>query len=342
MASKSDISIGQRFDTVTLPSYKRAGSWKSKFSRLLGIFWNPYERRLRAFWRLVGAVVLMILLTNLILGLLSVLGIANPTPVTGQIIFNSLAVAAVLIATRLLDRRKISDIGLGFNNRWFRDLGFGLLLGAALWTALFLFELAAGWITIEEFFRDANDGRPFLVSLLPAVILYISVGIFEELAFRGYLLRNVAEGFNFGFIGKRGAIILSWLLTALLFGALHGSNTNTGVIEVLNIALAGIWLGLGYILTGSLMMPIGAHITFNFFAGHVFGFQVAGMVQNATTLIAIKQSGPEAWTGGAYGPGGGLLGPAMLALGILLLVAWARARHGKLRIFTTLVNPRNQ
>lgn len=249
------------------------------------------------------------------------------------------ALVAVYLATRFLDKRRFSDTGIRLKRDWWIDLGFGLLLGALLMTFIFLVELAAGWITIGETFHTAEPGQPFIVAILLPVLLFLMVGIAEELMFRGYLLLNLAEGFNLRFIGPRGALVLSWLLTSVLFGTGHATLPNATFLSSVYIALAGIWFGLAYVLTGSIAIPIGAHITWNFFQGHVFGFPVSGGRDFSTTFVALKQGGPEVWTGGAFGPEAGLLGLLGFVLGVLLVAVWIRVRYRRLTLFTAIADP---
>ena len=100
--------------------------------------------------------------------------------------------------------------------------------------------------------------------------------------------------------------------------------------------MGGIFLGMGYVLTGSLAIPIGTHITWNFFQGNVFGFPVSGTTFFPVTFAAIEQSGPDAWTGGSFGPEGGLMGLLAILLGILAVAVWVRLRYGKLTLFTDI------
>jgi len=96
-------------------------------------------------------------------------------------------------------------------------------------------------------------------------------------------------------------------------------------------------------LTGSLAIPIGIHITWNFFQGYVFGFPVSGGRDFSTTFIAIQQGGPTVWAGGDFGPEGGLIGLLAMMLGILLVIAWVRFRYRRLRLFTAIAeSPRSR
>ena len=86
---------------------------------------------------------------------------------------------------------------------------------------------------------------------------------------------------------------------------------------------AGLFLGLGFILTGELAIPIGLHMSWNFFQGSVFGFPVSGL-KLGDSLITIQQGGPDFITGGTFGPEAGLIGLAAIILGGLMIVLWLR------------------
>jgi uncharacterized protein len=90
------------------------------------------------------------------------------------------------------------------------------------------------------------------------------------------------------------------------------------------------------VLTGRLGLPIGIHITWNFFQGNVFGFPVSGNVFQAATFLAINQTGPRLWTGGAFGPEAGLIGLIAISLGSVLTVIWVQARYHRVRLYTPL------
>ena len=299
--------------------------------RILLPFWNSDDRRLRALWRLTLHVILV-----------AVLFVALGVPVTlasedledsfafgiVEMALSGLAiVAGTLLAARFLDRRPISDLGLRFSSHWWRDLGYGLFLGAFLMLLIFLVELALGWVTVEEIFLT-NKSVPFGLAILWPLTLFLAVGIYEELLSRGYHFKNLAEGLSFSPLGRRRAILLAWLISSAVFGLLHAGNPNATVVSTVNLFLAGLFLGLPFLLTDQLAMPIGIHITWNFFQGNVFGFPVSGTSANETTFIAVQQGGPNLWTGGAFGPEAGLLGIAAIVVGSLLIVWWVKRTRG--------------
>jgi membrane protease YdiL (CAAX protease family) len=248
----------------------------------------------------------------------------------------SAAVLTVWLAGHFLDRRPFSDFGFQLGAGWWLDLLFGMVLGALLMTVVFFVELGLGWIRVTGAFEIYGTDAPFAVSLLLPIIYFVCVGFSEETVSRGYQLKNAAEGLNYPVLGPRGAVVLAWVLTSVFFGVLHADNPNATPISTLNIVLAGLMLGLGYVLSGELAIPIGLHITWNLFQGTIYGFPVSGLEPFAATLLVTEQNGPKLWTGGSFGPEGGLLIPAVMLFGMSLIVLWTRLRTGKVSLSTSV------
>jgi membrane protease YdiL (CAAX protease family) len=319
------------------------------------VFWNGDERRVRALWRLIGQLLILLAIalpTQIGLGAVALMvrtaqgGITtSPMALTQSppvIALATLAILAAILASvwlagRFLDRRPFADFGFHIAGNWWRDLGFGLFLGAALMLIIFLIELGAGWVSITGTLATRAPGAPFFLSILLPLTTFVAVGIYEELLSRGYHLRNMAEGLNWTIIGPHWAIVIATLISSALFGLAHLANPNASFISSFNIFVAGaVLLAAGYLLTGELAIPIGVHITWNFFQGNVFGFPVSGANFGSATFIRIQQGGPEAWTGGAFGPEAGLLGLGAILLGGLTTALWVRWRYGRVGLYTKL------
>lgn len=305
--------------------------------------WNSSERRLRAGWRLLIHLILWVftpaLLDKALGGTLARLldaAISDFVVPGNRVALSGLTLAATLASTwfaaRYLDRRPLCALGLQMDSAWWLDLAFGLGLGAALMTLVFVAEYALGWVTVLRTFSVEPLGMPFSVAILAPAAVFVVVGISEEILSRGYQTRNMAEGLNFGGRHPVAALVAAWAVSSLLFGMLHVFNPNSTWISTLNLMLAGMFLGLGLILTGRLGLPIGLHITWNFFQGNVFGFPVSGNDFTSATFLAIRQGGPQLWTGGAFGPEAGLIGIAAILLGSLLIVLWVRLRYGRVAL----------
>ncbi len=314
----------------------------------MSLFIDKSERRLHALWRILLFFILFLIgsvVAGMVSGLIATgLAFASGTLTTEAMmdpaamqavimetltksplmlalttLFSGLVtIVIVLFAGRFIDKRKLSDFGIRMGGKWWLEFIIGLALGAVLMLFIFLVELAAGWITITGTFQGAN-GASFISGFIGMAIVFLMVGIYEELMTRGYLLVNMSEGLRKLKLSPRAAIILALVISSAIFGMLHLNNPNTTWISTLNLSIAGIFLGLGMVLTGRLGLPIGLHITWNFFQGVVFGFPVSGTTP-AATVIAIKQGGPDLWTGGAFGPEAGLLGLLAMAIGTVIII----------------------
>jgi uncharacterized protein len=315
------------------------------------VFWNALEKRLRAGWRIFVYTLLWIfapLIAAQLLGNWLALPLISVFPTVAGIAPHAVAVALRLVvvvlvtwlAAWLLDRRRVREYGLCFDPRWWLDFAFGLALGAVLMAFIFVVEWWAGWVTVVAVMELSLPGVTFWGAILGALLLFIVVGITEELLARGYHLRNLAEGLNFRPVGALGALLLAWLLSSSFFGLLHIFNPNATWYSTAALMVAGLFLGLGFVLTGSLAIPIGLHITWNFFQGNVFGFPVSGNTFESATFIAIEQQGPPLWTGGAFGPEAGLLGMIAIALGCVLTLIWVRWRYGHVQLYKALAEYR--
>jgi membrane protease YdiL (CAAX protease family) len=327
-------------------------------------FWTGKEKRLRSFWRLAIMVFLLFLFGGAISSAAAVVRLAvigfsqgstiltnNPQQfinrlawVTQSPIFINLisgiivlltALITWLIMARWIDHRPMVDYGFHFTRSWWRDFGFGLLLGLLLMALIFLVEYSAGWLKVTATFHSTSPGILFWIELLIGFLFFVSVGIYEELITRGVLLRNMAEGLNAAVVGPQRALILGYLLSSLIFGILHGTNPNATMFSTLILMAAGLFLGLGYLLTGELAIPIGLHIAWNFCEGNIFGFPVSGM-NMGPAVLAIQQNGPVLFTGGAFGPEAGLVGLTAILLGGWLTVWWVRRTMGKAAIMQRL------
>jgi hypothetical protein len=318
----------------------------SPLDRARRLVWNDDQRRLRAPVRLpLGIVLLFLVGLALSVGATVVsdaLGVDLGGGLAGQATSTAVAtlvpLVGVYVVGRVLDRRWFTDFGFHLDADWWLDCTFGAALGAALMGGIFLLELAAGWVSVTGYLV-VETGQSFAAAFAGAVVLFVGVSVREELLLRGYLLTNLAEG-GVGLPGlsPRGAVVLATVLSSGVFGLLHASNPNATALSTASIGVAGVFLALGYLLTGELAIPIGLHLTWNLFQGTVFGFPVSGL-GFGVSVVGIEQSGPTVATGGSFGPEAGLTGLTAMVLGSALTVAWVRWRTGTVALDAAVWTP---
>ncbi len=291
------------------------------------------DSRIRAGWRLLMQLVFSVLFYIPLHLVASQLGGQNL-----QIVAGGLAITlAVWVAGRILDKRPMRDFGLRVDAQWWRDCLAGFLMATLVMTLIVLFQWAVGWIEFTGFGWNRAAQRSFVVSLSGYVITMAVVGFYEELWSRGYQLRNLTEGFYTG-SNKNVAGLIAIGISSLLFGILHIGNPNITLLGILVIFLAGVMLALPYVVTGQLGYSVGLHFAWNAIQGAFYGLPVSG-IRFRHSLLQFEAVGPELWTGGRFGPEGGLLG----VIGVLLLIAMSivilRLRNYQLTISDELVRP---
>ena len=292
------------------------------------IFLSPAEPRLRAGWRLVLHTLLVIILSILIgivifipIGVLKI-NFSSPVALLANELTMLFAITgATFLARRFLDRRSIVSLGLKPGFRAVTDILVGIVIAFILMGLVFSIEIAVGWTKFDGFAWQFDTLSTVLGGLAMWLVIFLIVGWQEELLSRGYHLQTLESGLN-----------LFWavLLSSSVFGALHIFNPGATWISTLGIVLAGFFLALPYILTRQLWLSIGLHIGWNFFEGVVFGFPVSGL--DTFQLLRHTVSGPELWTGGAFGPEAGLIIIPALLFGSILIFIYARSNFRKLNL----------
>ena len=286
------------------------------------LFLTTKEQRLRAGWRLAFQFLWMAALLG-VFGLpLEALtrllpGFHPQATLLGSTVIAFLAITiSVYLARRYLDRRSFKSLGLHSNAQGWRDLFFGIGLSGLLIGFVYLVEWAAGWLRFDGFAWQTQTSGWVLGGFLGSATVFILVGWYEELYFRGYLLHNLSDGLN-----------LAWgvSLSAAIFAIAHAANPNLSWEALMGLFASGLFLAFGYLRTRQLWLPIGLHIGWNFFEGSVFGFPVSGI--GYFRLIEQTDLGPQLATGGEFGPEAGLIILPALLLGAVLIYIFSRNRQ---------------
>lgn len=262
-------------------------------------------------WRILLTTTIAITCTVFVYLLLSL--VILDVSLASQIALSISVLFSIWIAARFIDKRPFADFGLYISLKWAKDCLAGFVIAALTMIIIYAILFGMDWVVITEIHSVANFS--FIGGLFTVFVTMIAVSVWEEAYFRSYLIPNIKESLNTSYISTGNAMLGAVLISSLLFGLGHGSNPSASYISTLNIFIAGLVLAYPFILTGSLALSVGIHLAWNYFQGAVFGLYVSGS-ELEYSIIESTVTGPEAFTGGDFGPEAGAAG----LLGLMILV----------------------
>lgn len=185
-----------------------------------------------------------------------------------------------------------------------RELAVGLLLGAVSISIVFFTLVLTGNAHVVSWQPQ------FTTNALTYLLIFILVGISEELFYRGFVIATLRTYQNKWF---------SILLSSIIFSFIHFFNNEFHFLSFLNIVLIGIVFAYAFIETNSLWLPIGYHILWNYFQGNVYGFNVSGITVPGIFITEYQEN--TIMNGGGFGPEGGLV-TTVVTLLAMLFIKW--------------------
>jgi membrane protease YdiL (CAAX protease family) len=201
-------------------------------------------------------------------------------------------VPLVFLATKFLWGRSFEWMRLQFD---VKSLFLGLVLGLLLpFVVLLILKL----LGVAKLSLSANPlHSPAGLIIAGYAFTAIFAGLAEEVVFRGMAVREIA-------------IENGWLLAALIGGVYFGLVHLASRLKNLTPG-NGLWILLGsllvtflfaalYVRSGSLWLPIGFHIAWNFCLKGIMGVTLSGQEANAG-LLTVELSGSQWLTGGNFG-----------------------------------------
>jgi membrane protease YdiL (CAAX protease family) len=196
------------------------------------------------------------------------------------------------LTLRVFDRGSLADIGLGTAGASGRNFLIGLAAGSGSAVLLMAIPLCVG---AAHFELRQNSGFAWGgLAFYLAALLFGAVG--EETLFRGYAFQLAIERF-----GPYATV----LPVAVLFGYGHAANPHANPLAIFNTTLWGVLLGYAFLRSRDLWLPIGLHYGWNV-ALPLFGATLSGLTIEVTRYLYKWDLG-SLWSGGDYGPEGGLL-----------------------------------
>src|SRR5699024_621129 len=135
------------------------------------------------------------------------------------------AIGATLIAFRAINKKNPNKLGVQGPPL---DFLVGLALGAVSMTIIFLILYATNNISLVNDFTSPNITPYFFVY----GILFILFGLFEEMFFRGYVMKTLTS--------RRNSKLTIYLVSAGFFSLTHIINPNLSVLGLVNIFFIGL------------------------------------------------------------------------------------------------------
>jgi membrane protease YdiL (CAAX protease family) len=208
------------------------------------------------------------------------------------------ATIATALSMRIYEHATLAEVGFPWNRASVANvlLGLGGGIGAAL--IVLLGPVAEG----AAAFVKSPESPPWTGAVL-AVIVLLFGGIGEEMLFHGY---------GFQILMRRLGPFATILPVSVLFAVAHSANLNASPLGLVNTGLWGVVLGYAFWRSGDLWLPIGLHVGWNWMLP-LFGTPLSGFTIGLTGYTLRWNTSPL-WSGGAYGPEGGLLTTAVLVV----------------------------
>ncbi len=265
--------------------------------------------RLREGWRVLGylaAAYVMLLFAEVIYGMAA----PRRLPLVEPWIEGLAYVIPTWFCLRL-ERSTWAAIGFRMDQRWLRHLGLGALGGGGIMGATALMVFAMGGC---HWTRTPGIG---VADMARGACLYLGVALAEETYYRGYPFQRLTRAIGFP---------AAQIVFASFFAYGHWGNPGmhgaTLFWATLNIGLAALLLGLAWIRTGSLALPIGIHLGWNWTQGSLLGFGVSGTTGTPGLWSPVFQGRPDWLTGGSFGLEASLPCALVCGAAIVALALW--------------------
>ena len=207
---------------------------------------------------------------------------------------------SIWVFRKFIDKKSIISLGFKIKGK-LKDIVAGFLLGFILLLLGFLILYFTNQLEVTGITYSTK-------AILGSLILFIIVAVVEESMMRGYILNNLMESLKNKYIAL--------LISAVIFALFHGINPNITILGFINLILAGLALGITYVHTKNLWFPIFLHISWNFFQGPIFGFEVSGL--NIKSIINHDVLGSDLITGGKFGFEGSII-ITILLIGMIVI-----------------------
>lgn len=297
---------------------------------------NKQEARLRSGWRIF----VFFIASAVIVSVLSILFLNQLDGVWESPLNNLTGCLVILLTTyftaKYIDRRPCAGFGL-LPIKW-TETGIGFLSAALMIGLIIAVLYSFSYVQISQLMHVKSSEATFAYVFAVQMVRYASGSIMEEVFSRGFLMKNLAEGFNGALVSETAAVLLAALLSASIFGVLHVFNPGATILSTVNLILIGILFTVPVLFTGRLWFSIGLHAGWNITQNNIFGMPNSGKATEVSWMM-LRTEGSDWMTGGSYGIEGGLVCTCVTIIAIGLMLVLYR-RRGMAVIYTAAYKKR--
>eukprot|EP01091_Cochliopodium_minus_P006259 TRINITY_DN16140_c0_g1_i1.p1 TRINITY_DN16140_c0_g1~~TRINITY_DN16140_c0_g1_i1.p1 ORF type:complete len:348 (+),score=37.66 TRINITY_DN16140_c0_g1_i1:90-1046(+) len=242
----------------------------------------------------------------------------------------------LLVIGAWFDKRKIEDFGFKMNKAWFVEFLFGCIIGFTFVSIIFIIAYFSKWVTISSFFSNITN-MPTVGAFIQGLYLLIFQSFLLIFAYRGYILRNTAEGIE-ARIGSKHALIFATFISGLfqvsyniLFSYFQTRTTSSlSWVGSVNAFIKGVITSVFYIYTGSLSFLVGFDFLYNYSMGFIYDFANKGFKQYSC-MICLTSSNKSSYVKyllgkSKYGPEGGFIATALFFLILIVIVFYLKIK----------------
>ena len=175
----------------------------------------------------------------------------------------------------LLHKRKFNSL-----ISWTEKIDWNrIFFGFFLWFFLGSMLHIVNYIQNPDIFSFQFSWNTFLPLLLLSLLILPIQTSLEEFIFRAYLLQGIGNMQTV--LGRNNMILIAWVITSVLFGAIHLANPEVqsyGLVPMMLYYIgAGFFLGLITIWDNRLELALGVHAATNIISALFVGYKGAAI-----------------------------------------------------------------
>ncbi|WP_165423180.1 CPBP family intramembrane glutamic endopeptidase [Ktedonosporobacter rubrisoli] len=234
------------------------------------------------------------------------------------VITYSTRILLLMVWIKVLEKRPFWTVGLERQAALIKYLR-GALLGIFMYGLAVSILALTGCVIIVGGSID-QIGWGALLGIIIILPGWLIQGASEDLVTRGWLLPTMGARYR----PWIGVIISALMFTLFHLPALLASGFN--ILALISGLTVSLFLAAYVLYEGGVWGVIGWHAAWNLAEGNLLASQVSGHDIAGGSLVKLVSVGPTWLTGGTFGPEAGAVVIAIVALGLLIIIALAHRR----------------